>query len=73
MEQRITVKEWCEQYLAEREFGWSDVTRNSYRCIVGRHIVSPLLTGNLIPPRQVPVRSAEISHLEAPREPQNAF
>ena len=39
MEERITVKEWCEQYLAERESVWSDVTRNSYRCIVGRHIV----------------------------------
>lgn len=39
MERKITVKEWCEQYLAERESGWSDVTRNSYCCIVGRHIV----------------------------------
>ena len=39
MEERITVKEWCEQYLAERESGWSDVTRSSYRRIVERHIV----------------------------------
>ena len=39
MERSITVKEWCEQYLAERESGWSDVTRNSYHRIVQRHIV----------------------------------
>ncbi len=38
MEQNITVKEWCEQYLAERESRWSDVTRNSYRYLVQKHI-----------------------------------
>ena len=38
MEQSITVKEWCEQYLAERESDWSDVTRNSYRYLVQKHI-----------------------------------
>ena len=35
MERKITVKEWCEQYLAEKESGWSDVTRNSYAALLG--------------------------------------
>lgn len=39
MERKITIKEWCEKYLAEKESGWSDVTRNRYRCIAQRHIV----------------------------------
>lgn len=39
MGQSITVKEWCEQYLAERESDWSDVTRNSYHYLVQKHIV----------------------------------
>ena len=38
MGQSITVKEWCEQYLTERESGWSNVTRNSYCYLVQNHI-----------------------------------
>ena len=39
MGQSITVKEWCEQYLSKRGSDWSDVTRNSYRYLVQKHIV----------------------------------
>ncbi len=47
MERSITVKEWCEQYLAERGSGWSKVTKNSYHCIVLQHIVPGVGTNQL--------------------------
>lgn len=39
MGQTVTVGAWCEQYLAERELGWCDITKNSYHYLLRCHIV----------------------------------
>ena len=39
MGQTVTVGAWCEQYLAEKEPGWCDITKNSYHYLLRCHIV----------------------------------